>query len=322
MVDGNQPVGRVFHTLVQRLGKGVRRNVSLAPYTSFDIGGCADYFVSVRSRSAAITAIRAAAELSLPAVVMGAGNNLLISDAGFRGLVIRNTWSGRIAQPAPTVLRAPGGVSLESVVEKAYALSLTGLEFATGIPGTVGGAMFMNAGAFGDDIGSHVNTGEVLTPGGEVLEWNRKDFRFDYRQSRLKRSGYMLLSVTLQLAPGKQRTIKKRMEEIRTLRRGKHPGVHVPWAGSYFRNLPPAKPAGRRTAAGFVLDKAGAKGMTVGGASVYTGHANFIINTGRATAQDVLILARQLKRLVRTTFDIRLREEVVYLDSDKGFRHL
>jgi UDP-N-acetylmuramate dehydrogenase len=312
--------GKIHHILIQQSGGDVRRQVRLAPYTSFAIGGVADYFLHARSRKQLIGAVRAAAQLDLPVVVMGAGNNILVSDHGYRGLVIRNRQSSRIAMQPGHIVRVGSGIMLERLVQAVRNQALSGLEFATGIPGTVGGAVFMNAGAFGQEIGDCVIEGDILTTDGEVRTVPRKEFDFNYRSSRLKQTGEILLSVTLQLQFGKKRTIDSRMQDIFTLRGQKHPGPDVPCAGSYFKNLPPEKPDDRRTAAGLVLDKAGARGMQVGGAAVWDGHANFVINAGDATAHDVQVLARKMKQLVRRTFDIRLEEEVVYLDAEKGFR--
>ena len=300
-------------------GKPVRESVSLRQYSSFHIGGKADLFIVTRREDELIHAIRGASLSHLSFAVIGMGTNILISDEGFRGLIIRNC-STRMPEVRENAIWASSSCSLASVVETACRNGLSGMEFATGIPGTVGGAVYINAGAFGSSIADRIAWGKVVSAEGEVRTLRNGEYEFDYRSSRLKRTKEVALGALFQLERGNIEEIRNKMSEIRALRAQKHPERASYNAGSYFKNLPPDEPGGRRQAAGRFLELAGAKGMQRGGASVYEGHANFIINKGKAKAKDVLELADYLKKLVALKFNIQLEEEVRFLDAEKGFK--
>lgn len=298
--------------------KPVREDVSLRRYTSFSIGGAADYFIHAQTEDKLIQTVRGAIRSRIPFVVFGMGTNILVSDEGFRGLVIRNR-SRNQSYVDGSKIWVYSGVPFKDLILTACHQHLTGLEFATGIPGTIGGALYINAGAFGSALGERVVFCKVITPAGKIIELNREEMDFRYRSTRLKKTGEVALGVLLQLEHGDPAQIKAKMDEILALRASKHPYKRSHNAGSYFKNIEPSEPGGRRQAAGAFLEKVGAKGMKVGGASVYEGHANFIINSGRAKAQDVLELATILKKRVLDTFNIELEEEVRYLDPIIGF---
>ncbi len=299
---------------VARALPAVRRGVPLAPFTTFRIGGPADLFVEVGSRAALVEAVRVARRHEVPYFVLAGGSNLLIDDAGIRGLVIRNL-AAEVRREGDR-LTVGSGLALGDLLEAAARESLAGLEFAAGIPGSVGGAVYGNAGAYGKSMQDVLVRATLLTPDDRVVEVGPDALGFTYRMSALKRSGDLVLDATFELAPGDAESIRQAMAEIVHVREAKHPDpARFGSAGSYFKNLPPATSGARRTPAGLLLEQIGAKGMSAGRAIVADEHANFIVNPGGATAADVLALARRLKGLVRDRFGVALEEEVLYVTS-------
>ncbi len=310
-VAGSKPsFPRIFE---KALGRPVESSVSLREHSNFRIGGEADFFFTPRSAFELQTSLKIARTERLPFYVIGAGTNILFDDQGFRGLIIKSEVRG-IEIGREGKVEVYSGTSLAELVELAQAEGLTGLEFAAGIPGTVGGAIFGNAGAFGRCIGD-VLEGAVLV-GDEGLEIgvDRAYFEFAYRHSSLKKKHLTLLKATLHLGRGDRERIRAEVEENLERRRSRHPPIKTAYAGSYFKN--PVLANGVRTSAGFLLEKVGAKEMRVGQAAVYPGHANFIVNLGQAKASDVLELARQLKERVKAEFGVELEEEVIYLPAN------
>lgn len=301
-----EALGRTLHAS--------RRDVPLAPLTTFRIGGLADLFVEARSRAALVEAVRAARVHRVPCFVLAGGSNLLVDDAGIRGLVIHNI-AAEVRREA-TRLTVGSGLPLGGLLEAAAREGLTGLEFAAGIPGSVGGAVYGNAGAYGKSMQDVLVRVSLLTADDRVVEVGPEALGFTYRTSALKTTGDLVLDATFQLAPGEPERIRRAMHEIVEIREAKHPdAARFGSAGSYFKNLPPPTPGARRTPAGLLLEQVGAKGMSVGRAMVAREHANFIVNPGGATAADVLELARRLKALVRDRFGVMLEEEVLYVTS-------
>lgn len=298
----------VYARLSQALGGRLKENVSLAPYTTFGIGGESDLFYQASTPEQLVRAVRGAQELKVRFLVLGGGSNVLVSDSGFRGLVIRNRCR-QILTDGDAITCQSGGL-LNDLVSAATEHSLSGLEFAAGIPGTVGGAVRGNAGAFGESLGDLLSRAVVLTESGEVKEVDRDYFRFAYRESRLKRTGEVLLSATFRLSQKDRRKIEERIDGILRTRK-----KSVPWqeksAGCFFKNI--IGPQGT-ISAGFLLDQIGAKGLQEGHAKVWPKHANIIINQGNAKAADIRRLAQKLKRKIRQQFDIELEEEVVYIN--------
>ncbi len=293
---------------------GVRRGVPLAPFTTFRIGGAADLFIEAASRDALVEAIRAARAHGVPYFVLAGGSNLLVDDGGIRGLVVRNL-AAEVRRDGDH-LTVGSGLPLGDLLEAAARESLSGLEFAAGIPGSVGGAVYGNAGAYGKAVQDVLVRASLLTPDGRVVEVAPKALGFTYRMSVLKSSGDVVLGATFALTPGDPERIRQAMAEIIHLRESKHPDpARFGSAGSYFKNLPAPAPGARRTPAGLLLEQVGAKGMSVGRAEVAQEHANFIVNPGGATAADVLDLARRLKTLVHDRFGVTLEEEVLYVTS-------
>jgi UDP-N-acetylmuramate dehydrogenase len=299
---------------LERLGTSPSENVPLSAMSSFGIGGAADLFFEARTEDELTSAVALAVEENYPFYVIGGGNNLLFDDAGYRGIIIRNRLEGLVrGEGRLTVL---SGTGLPCVLREALEASLTGLEFLAGIPGTVGGAIFGNAGAYGWSIGDVLETAAVLRTSGRRETLSKEGLRFGYRDSSLKKASNagIVLSAVLLCSPGDSRESETKIREILEKRRTKHPPLGTACAGSYFKNSCAA--TGMRIAAGQLLEQAGARGLAVGDAAVYDKHCNFIINRGNAGSKDVLALAEELKDRVYKAFGVRLEEEVIYLRAD------
>jgi UDP-N-acetylmuramate dehydrogenase len=298
---------------LEQVGKPLILTCSLSRYSSFKVGGEADYFVEVGSKKEIKEAIFLAREFSIPYFIIGGGYNLLFDDAGFRGLIIKNSIKGLSAYP-PASLKICSGNTIEELLQFCVKHELGGIEYMAGIPGTLGGAVYGNAGAFGQCIGDRVAGASVLDKDGEESPVKKGDFRFDYRWSSLKETGKILLSVDFLLHKETSGQIRTRIEENLKKRKKKHPPLTVASAGSYFKNPDPTQK--KTPSAAYLLDKVGAKEIRRGDAAVSSAHANFIINEKTATAQDILDLAQELKRRVKDAFGVELEEEVIYLPAD------
>jgi UDP-N-acetylmuramate dehydrogenase len=305
------------------IGTGLRAQEPLRHHTTFRVGGPADWFVAARSEDQLVSSLKAAHDLELPCFLLGGGSNLLVSDEGFRGLVVKNAiedvaFDGTTAQVGC-------GADYLGFIERCRDESLAGLAYAAGIPGSVGGAIYGNAGCYGQDIGSRIVECTVCTPdGGRVETLPMAWFEFAYRDSRLKREPRALMSCVLRLEKGDAAAITAEIEEKLEIRRVKHPQWRIePTAGSYFKNLPPGfqapglplSPGTRRVPAGVLLDACECRGLRVGDAMVFPKHANIVVNMGRATAHDVLALAEVMKARVRARFGVELEEEVMFLGA-------
>ncbi len=299
---------------LERLGSSPSENAPLSAMSSFGIGGPADLFFEARTEDELRAAVALAAEERYPFFVIGGGNNILFDDAGYRGIIIRNRLEGLArGEDRLTVL---SGTGLPCVLREALDASLGGLEFLAGIPGTVGGAIYGNAGAYGSSIGDVLESATVLRPGGKTETLSRDELGFGYRDSALKKAGNrgIVLSAVLLSSPADRQASETKIRDILEKRRTKHPPLGTACAGSYFKNSCSA--TGMRIAAGQLLERAGAKGMAIGDAAVYDGHCNFIINKGNARSSDVLTLAAELKEKVLGAFGVRLEEEVIFLRAD------
>jgi len=295
------------------VGRSWRESVRLRDYSSFKIGGPADYFFEALTEIELVAAVKFARLFSLPFFILGGGYNILFADEGFRGLIIRSAVQ-EISRDDQKNIRISSGSYLKSLIDFCIKQELGGLEFLAGIPGSVGGAVYGNAGAFDHDIGSRVVTGKLLDYSGKLIDVQQDYFSFAYRWSCLKNNRYILLQVVLHCVPGERAYITQKIDKILILRNTKHPGPEIACAGSYFKN--PYNAAGDKIPAAKLLDKVAAKQLSVGGASVYSRHANFIINQGLATSQDVRQLAELLKQRVMDSSGIMLEEEVIFLPAD------
>jgi UDP-N-acetylmuramate dehydrogenase len=291
----------------------IRRNVKLSRYTTFRIGGPADFFIKVQSIESLKKALAFAVEKNIPFIVMGGGSNLLICDYGIRGLVIKNNLRGIRKKDNNIIARS--GEKLSGVVNFAMKNNLSGLEFATGIPGSLGGAIYGNAGAYGKAVGDLLVRAKLMDSEGNVRIVDRSSLGFKYRHSILKENGEVVLESEFSLTPGNDKEIERDMDRILEERTRKHPAKGAGCAGSYFKNLDPPNPGEHRVPAGMLLEKVGAKGLKKGKAVVFQGHANFITNSGGAKASEVLELAEEMKQKVKNAFGIELEEEVLYIDE-------
>ncbi len=287
------------------------QNISLdepmKKHTTFRIGGNADMFVCPDiCQTAEIIAL--AREYDIPVTVIGNGSNLLVGDKGIRGLVVAIARGADGVGVEETIgeakvrLVAEAGCLLSKLAAEAARNSLTGLEFAAGIPGTVGGAVVMNAGAYGGEIKDVIVSAKVLTAEGEVLTLSREELDLSYRYSCIPEHGYVVLEAVFELTRGEEAQIKAAMDDYRGRRIEKQP-LEYPSAGSTFK-----RPEGYF--AGKLIQDAGLRGYTVGGAQVSEKHCGFVINTGDATAQDVLGLIEDVKHKVFETFGVELEPEV------------
>lgn len=299
----------------QIVGDGnVRTKEPMKLHTTFKIGGAADYFVTPKSTEDIRNLTGLLRRASVPFFIMGNGSNLLVSDTGYRGVVIQlgESFSGlepvrdigcSAAEQANAVcLRAQAGALLSRIGKEAAENSLTGFEFAAGIPGTLGGAVMMNAGAYGGEMKDVLKEVCVLDPEGRCRDLPAEELKLGYRTSILTSKDWIVLSAVLALRPGNQEEIKGRMKELAARRREKQP-LNYPSAGSTFK-----RPAGHF--AGKLITDAGLRGYTVGGAQVSEKHAGFVVNLGTATAEDVLRLTETVSARVREQFGVSLELEV------------
>ena len=285
-----------------------KKNVLLKNYTTFQIGGPAKYFYIAKNKTELIEATKQAKKLKLPFFILGGGSNVLISDKGFNGLVIKN--EARSFKVEKEKIIAESGVILDKIIKAAVGAGLSGLEEGSGIPGTLGGAVYGNAGwpRGGWAIGNFVETAELLMPSGKIKKVKKNWLSFGYRNSRLKEINEnkkpVILEVVLKLEKSGKRDLEKRCREILKIRSKKIPPGFS--AGSIFRN-----PSGK--AAGYLIQKCGLKGKKIGQAQISEKHANFIVNLGGATAKDVKKLINLIKKSVKKKFKINLEEEIQFL---------
>ncbi len=291
--------------LARMLGEGVRRNEPLAPYTSIRVGGEADLLLVCRSADELARAVRLARQLEVPVRVLGDGSNVLIADAGVRGLVLINR-ANRVHFAANGTVEAEAGTRMAVLARQAAGLGLKGLEWAAGLPGTVGGAVVGNAGAFGGEIAASLHHATLLDPQGRVVEREVDWFEYGYRQSRLKRErgGYVVLAATFALEYGEPEWLAERLRQVLEERQARQPaGLSL---GSTFKNPPEGS-------AGLLIDRAGLKGYQLGGVRVSEKHANFFVNVGGASAADVMALLRHVQREVEAREGVRLEPEIEFV---------
>jgi UDP-N-acetylmuramate dehydrogenase len=287
--------------LAALFGGRVQANKPLAEFTSFRIGGPADLFLTVESESELGAAMAAAYRSALPAFCLGAGTNLLISDRGIRGLVLRLGDNFCKIEIDGLNIVAGAAAQFRTLVEKAVERGLAGLEFGEGIPGTVGGGLVMNAGAFGGEMARVVTAVHGVTREGEACSLGKDDVKFAYRRSELP-PGFVITRVDFRLAHGDREALRARVMEVRAKRASRQPRG-FPNAGSIFKN-PPGNFAGR------LIESAGLKGTRLGAAAFSDQHANFIVNLGDARAADVRALIELARAKVRESSGIVLEPEV------------
>ena len=290
---------KLFHTIDK---EKIYVNEKMEKHTTFRIGGPADYFVMPSD----VTDVKAVIELceqeKVPYYVVGNGSNLLVGDKGFRGVIIQIAGNMNQLQADGEVITAQAGCSLAQIAGKALDEELAGFEFAAGIPGTLGGAVRMNAGAYGGEIKDVLESAVVLTREGKVMELSVNEMEFGYRTSIIERTGWTILGGKIRLHKGKREEIKAVMDDLRERRVSKQP-LEYPSAGSTFK-----RPKGYF--AGKLIQDAGLRGFRVGGACVSEKHSGFVINIDHATADDVVSLMEQVDEKVRAQFGVGLEPEV------------
>ena len=280
----------------------VLRDEPMKNHTTFRVGGPARYFVSPKDSRELAAVLDACRRDGSPWFILGNGSNLLVSDRGFSGTVVDMGKGFTSIRVEGERIFAGAGLLLSQIARKALEAGLSGLEFAAGIPGSLGGAVVMNAGAYGSEMKDVLESVLVLTPEGKEQEISAGELELGYRTSAVLKRGYVVLGASFFLKPAPREQIRARMDELAAARREKQP-LEYPSAGSTFK-----RPEGYF--AGKLIDDAGLRGFRVGGAQVSEKHAGFIVNTGGATCQDVLGLIEEIQREVFAQKGVRLETEV------------
>lgn len=271
-------------------------------HTTFRVGGNADYFVMPQSAEEVKNIVALCKEADMPYYILGNGSNLLVGDKGYRGVIIQIYKEMNHIRIDGDKVIAQAGALLSRVGTATLEAELTGFEFAAGIPGTVGGAVFMNAGAYGGEMKDIIVNATVLTQDGDIVTINKEDLELGYRTSVIAKKGYVVLEAEYQLQKGDKEAIRARMDELKVQRVTKQP-LEYPSAGSTFK-----RPEGYF--AGKLIQDAGLRGFQVGGAQVSEKHCGFVINKDQATAADIQELMRQVSDKVMQEFGVKLEPEV------------
>lgn len=286
---------------------GIRLDEALATHTTFQVGGPAAFFLATNDVPSIQKAVQLAAKAELPVAALGGGSNVLVADKGFPGLIVHLTSTRCDVRPDGTIV-ADAGTVLSRVVRSAIGANLTGIEFAVGIPGSFGGGVAGNAGTGGHGVAEFASSVQYIDAAGALRTCERGELDVSYRYTRFKyASAEIIVSGTLQLSPGTPSDIQARVREAVERRSWQPKGAWC--AGCVFKN-----PSGGH--AGKLIDQAGLKGKKIGGAMVSPDHANFVVNTGTATAEDIVILISFVKQQVRDQLGVQLAEEVRYLGFD------
>lgn len=277
-------------------------------HTTFAVGGPADVLVLPRSVKEMSLAIRAARRCELPLMVLGGGSNVLVRDGGIRGIVIQLNKMQKVLACNERKILASAGYMMKDVCQFAQENGLTGIEFACGIPGTLGGAVFMNAGAYDGEMSRIVSRVRTVNNHGGVNTYSAPNLEFGYRQSRFQKSQEFVVEVELSLQQGDKAEIQARMDDLMTRRRSKQP-LEMHSAGSTFKRPP-------GYFAGTLIDQTGLKGLACGDAQVSMKHAGFIVNTGHASAKDILEVIHEVQKRVEKAHGVHLEPEVRIIGED------
>lgn len=296
--------------LVQQLSADtVKINEEMKKHTTFRIGGPASVFVEVEREEDLVTAVKLCRQEQVPFFILGNGSNLLVSDEGYDGVVLHIGAGMRKISVEGTQITAQAGAMLSQVAHAALEHGLTGMEFAAGIPGSLGGACMMNAGAYGGEMSQILTSVRALSPEDEIVELPVEMLDLGYRHSMMMEKSYIVLSAEIHLETGDKATIHARMDELKAQRTSKQP-LDMPSAGSTFK-----RPEG--AFAGKLIMDAGLRGYRVGDAMVSEKHCGFVVNAGHATAQDVCQLIRNVHEIVKEKFDKELDPEIRFLGFDR-----
>lgn len=282
--------------------KDIRYDELMKKHTSFKVGGPADVLVIAKSEEEIINAIKICKDNNLPCFVMGNGSNLLVTDKGIRGVVIKINEGFDKVEVVEDTIRAQAGALLTVVSKVALRSSLAGMEFASGIPGTIGGAITMNAGAYGGEMKDIVRSVRVLSSGGQILDLNNDQMDFRYRNSIVKSDDLIVLSVDLKLAYGVFEEIETIINDLTYQRTSKQP-LELPSGGSTFK-----RPEGYF--AGKLIDDSGLRGLRHGDAQVSEKHCGFVVNRGNASYKEVMELIEMIQKTVRDNYGVQLEMEI------------
>lgn len=283
-------------------------NEPMSRHTTFRVGGPADFFVTPKAKEEVRDVIRICKEAGMPYYIIGNGSNLLVSDAGYRGVIVQIYKEMNEVKVEGDLVKAQAGALLSGIAAKALGAELSGFEFASGIPGTIGGACVMNAGAYGGEMKDVLESVTVLTGEGKIIELGRNELELGYRTSVIAKKGYIVLGAVLKLERGDGEKIKTYMDELKEKRVTKQP-LEYPSAGSTFK-----RPEGYF--AGKLIEDAGLRGFQVGGAQVSEKHCGFVINRDHATAADIMELMRQVQIRVKENSGVDLEPEVKRLGDE------
>jgi UDP-N-acetylmuramate dehydrogenase len=276
-------------------------------HTSFKVGGPADALVTPESYEEVVNVIKLCNENKVPYYILGKGSNLIVRDGGFRGIIIKLTKLDEITVEAERIT-VQSGVDLCKVSKIALENNLTGFEFACGIPGTVGGAVTMNAGAYNGEISQVIDSALVVDMNGNLIKLNKEQLELGYRMSAIQKYNYTVMEVSFKLSYGEFHKIKARIDDLTKKREDKQP-LEYPSAGSTFK-----RPEGYFT--GQLIEESALKGFSIGGAQVSEKHAGFIINKQNATAMDILNLIAHVQQVIKARYDVELHPEVRIIGED------
>ncbi len=298
----------VYDDLIKMIDKDrVRVDEPLKKYTFTKTGGNADYLVLPITYDEVQFVIQYALENQVPYTILGNGSNLIVRDGGIRGIVVNLTQLNKI-EILGTEIKVQSGATIIETSQKALSERLTGLEFACGIPGTVGGAVYMNAGAYGGEVSDVIKSALVIDKKGNILNLTKEQMGLEYRNSDIAKKDYLVLEATFDLEAGNYDEMKAKMDELTFLRESKQP-LELPSCGSVFKR-PPGMFAGK------LIQDSNLQGKTIGGAQVSTKHAGFIVNIGNATATDYLNLIKHVQETVKANFNVELETEVKIIGEE------
>lgn len=296
----NQELGKKLLSILKE--EQVKKDEPMKSHTTFRVGGPADYFVTPQTAEKVAKVIEACTQEKVPYYIVGNGSNLLVSDKGYEGVIIQIYKQMNQVKVEGAQIHAQAGALLSMIAKRALDAELTGFEFAAGIPGTLGGACVMNAGAYGGEMKDVLKSVTVLTDKGEVKTLAKEELELGYRTSVIAKKGYIVLEAVLELQKGEKENIQAVMDDLKERRVTKQP-LEYPSAGSTFK-----RPEGYF--AGKLIQDAGLRGFQVGGAQVSEKHCGFVINKDQATASDVMNLMNQVSDKVYEEFGVRLQPEV------------
>lgn len=299
----NQELGKKLLSILKE--EQVKKDEPMKSHTTFRVGGPADYFVTPQTAEEVAKVIEACTQEKVPYYIVGNGSNLLVSDKGYEGVIIQIYKQMNQVKVEGAQIHAQAGALLSMIAKRALDAELTGFEFAAGIPGTLGGACVMNAGAYGGEMKDVLKSVTVLTGKGEVKTLAKEELELGYRTSVIAKKGYIVLEAVLELQKGEKEKIQAVMDDLKERRVTKQP-LEYPSAGSTFK-----RPEG--SYASLLIDQCGLKGLSVGDAQVSLKHSGFIINKGNASCRDVLELAEKVSKIVKDKTGYNLELEPVVL---------